>query len=344
MSVQLVLGTLERWRSKRKWGYGFAVIAFLGAFALRYALDAWLPPGVPFLTFFPAIILTAFFAGLWPTVLMTVLAALAAWYFFLPPAQSFELNSAAVFALTFFSVVATIMIVLIHTLNVAIDRLRDERATARMLAQQRETMFAELQHRISNNLQLVAALLNLETGHVTDQIAKKALDEASKRLALIGKLHRNLYDPKGAEIDFGVFLKTLCDDVIGAWNARNVDCLVKSIKVTLPPEQSIPVALIATELMSNSLEHGLNGRPRGKITVDVKRDSTNAIILEVADDGNGLPAGFDAAAAKTLGLRIVQVLTQQLSGRFEMQGGSGTTCRVVIPEWKRPQDRLEVTE
>ena len=79
-------------------------------------------------------------------------------------------------------------------------------------------------------------------------------------------------------------------------------------------------------------------------TVDVKRDSTNAIILEVADDGNGLPADFDAAAAKTLGLRIVRVLAQQLSGRFEMQGGSGTICRVVIPEWKRPQDRLEVTE
>ncbi len=333
----LVLGALERWRNKRKWGFGFAVTAFLGAFALRYALDDWLPRGVPFLTFFPAIILTAFFAGLWPTVLLTVLSALAAWYFFLPPVQSFELNSAAVFALALFVVVATIMIVLIHTLNVAIERLRDERARAKMLAQQRETMFAELQHRISNNLQLVAALLNLETRHVTDQSAKKALDEASKRLALIGRLHRNLYDPKGAEIDFGVFLKTLCDDIVSAWNARNVDCLVKSIRMTLPAEQSIPIALIAAELISNSLEHGLNGRPHGSINVDVRRDGANAIILEVADDGNGLPPGFDVATAKSLGLNIVQILTQQLAGRLEIQGGSGTTCRIVIPEGRRPE-------
>ena len=78
----LVLGALECWRNKRKWGFGFAVTAFLGAFALRYALDDWLPPGLPFLTFFPAIIVTAFFAGLWPTVLLTVLSVLAAWYFF----------------------------------------------------------------------------------------------------------------------------------------------------------------------------------------------------------------------------------------------------------------------
>jgi two-component sensor histidine kinase len=234
------------------------------------------------------------------------------------------------------------MIVLIHTLNVAIDRLRHERTRARILAQQRETMFAELQHRISNNLQLVAALLNLETGHVTDQSARKALDEASKRLALIGKLHRNLYDPKGAEIDFGVFLKTLCDDILGAWNARNVDCLVKSIKVTLPAEQSIPIALIAAELMSNSLEDGLNGRPYGRISVDVRRDGANAIILEVADDGNGLPPGFDVATAKSLGLNIVQMLTQQLAGRFEMQGGTGTTCRIIIPEWGRRASTTEM--
>ena len=173
------------------------------------------------------------------------------------------------FALAFFAAVAAIIIVLIYALNVAIDRLRDERARARMLAQQRKTMFAELQHRISNNLQLVAALLNLETRHATDQSTKKALDEASNRLALIGRLHRNLYDPEGAEIDFGVFLKTVCDDLVSAWNARNVDCLVKSIKMTLPVEQSIPIALIAAELMSNSLEHGLNGRPYGIIAMSM---------------------------------------------------------------------------
>ena len=166
------------------------------------------------------------------------------------------------------------------------------------MAQQRETMFSELQHRISNNLQLVAALLHLETAHVGDQCAKKALNEASKRLAMIGRIHRNLYDPHGSEIDFGVFLRTLCDDVISAWSARNVDCNVKSIEVILPPEQSIPIALIATELMTNSLEHGLNCRPRGVINVEVRRDGGNAIVLEVADDGNGLPDLLDAADAR----------------------------------------------
>jgi len=236
------------------------------------------------------------------------------------------------------------MIVLVHSLNVAIDRLRAEREKANTLAQQRETMFAELQHRISNNLQLVAALLNLDIARVTDQSAKKALTEATTRLAMIGKLHRQLYDPEGADIDFGVFLKTLCDDIIKAWGTPNVDCHVKSIEMTVPPAQSIPIALIATELMTNALEHGLNGRPSGTINVDFRRDGANAIVLEVADDGNGLPPGFDVAAKKSLGLKIVHTLTQQLSGRFEMQGGRGTTCRIVVPELKHPEDRPPATQ
>src|SRR5688572_15092731 len=70
---QVVLGTLERWR-KREFGYGFAVIAFLAAFGVRYGLDAWLPAGLPFITFFPAVILTSFFAGTWPAVLVAVLS------------------------------------------------------------------------------------------------------------------------------------------------------------------------------------------------------------------------------------------------------------------------------
>jgi two-component sensor histidine kinase len=328
----LVLGTLERWRRKRKLGYGFAVIAFLAAFALRYGLDDWLPPGLPFLTFFPAVILTSFFASLRPAIVVTVLSGLAAWYFFLPPFESFAVNPAKLLALLFFAIVAAIIILLVHTLNVAIDRLRDERAKAQTFAQQRETMFSELQHRISNNLQLVAALLALDTAQLTDTRAKAALAEASRRLTLIGKLHRQLYDPKGAEIDFGQFLKQLCDDVVKSWSTSKVDCFVRAQAMTLAADQSIPVALIVMELMSNSMEHGFKNKNKGTININARRADGNAIILEVTDDGDGLPPGFKTDGVKSLGLRIVQTLTEQLAGRFEMQSERGTTCRIILPE------------
>ena len=102
--------------------------------------------------------------------------------------------------------------------------------------------------------------------------------------------------------------------------------------VKLPADQAIPIALITTELISNSMEHGLVGRQRGRINVDLRRNGGKSFVLEVADDGQGLPPGFDLASTKSLGLNIVQILTQQLGGRFEMQGVGGTTSRIIIPE------------
>jgi two-component sensor histidine kinase len=199
------------------------------------------------------------------------------------------------------------------------------------LADQRGTMFMELQHRISNNLQLVGALLQLEGMNVTDEHAKQALANASLRLTLIGKLHRRLHDRSGGSIDFGEFLQELCNDILESWGARNIECLVTSAILVLPPEARIPIALVATELVSNAIEHGFAGRHRGTINVGLQPDEKGAIVLTVVDDGNGLAPGFDDAAPKSLGLRIVRTLTQQLGGRFEIVNGKGVTCRLALP-------------
>jgi two-component system, sensor histidine kinase PdtaS len=325
----LVLGTIERWRSGRKWGLGFGVVAFLVSFGLRYGLDEWLRPGFPFVTFFPAVILTTFFAGLRPGALVAVLSGLAGWHFFLSPFNSFALDDTSVLALIFYAVVITLSIFPIHVLELALERLQRESERAETIARQRDTMFTELQHRVSNNLQLVASLLTLERANVTDEHAKQALANAFVRLTLIGKLHRKLHDPSGGLLDFGAFLEDICSDILETSGARNIQCLVTRERLILPPEKSIPVALIATELVSNAIEHGFAGQQQGTIRVDVRSDETSGIVLTITDDGSGLPANFDAT--QSLGLRTVQALTQGLGGRFEIVNEKGATFRVVIP-------------
>src|SRR5258706_13435460 len=91
------------------------------------------------------------------------------------------------------------------------------------------------------------------------------------------------------------------------------------------------MALIATELVSNAIEHAFVGRSGGRIHVGLQTDGGGGITLTVADNGAGLPAGFDAKASGNLGLRIVKALAEQLDGTFEMVDGKGVTCRLVIP-------------
>ena len=222
------------------------------------------------------------------------------------------------------------MIAVIHVMNGALDRLDEEKTRSAELAQQREVLLHELQHRIANNLGIVSALLNLERAGVEDEKARRAMAEAATRLALIGKIQRKLHDPAEAQFRFGPFLQDLCKDVLAASGASGVDCRVTAAEAEIPSEKTVPVALIATELISNALEHGFANGRTGTIRVELESNGAER-VLTVSDDGDGLPAGFSLDRAAGTGLRIVQALARQIEGRFAMEGADGTTSRLVFP-------------
>ena len=317
-------------RDKPAGAWLFALAAFLAALVSRFALLDEVPYGIPFLTFFPAVILTAFLSGLWPSVAVGIASTLAAWFFFLPPSWSFALFPSTALILALFAGIVAVNIAVIDVMHQALDRLGAEKARSAALAEQREVLFRELQHRISNNLAIVSALLNLERADVEDEKAKQALTEAATRLALIGKIHRKLHDPAGAQFRFGAFMEDLCHDVLEASGAQNVVCMVSAAEAEIPPDKVIPIALIATELISNALEHGFANRERGTIRIDFTPLGADH-VLTVADDGNGLPDGFSPEATKSLGLKIVRSLARQIDATFAMESVDGTRCRLVFP-------------
>src|SRR5690349_5159169 len=115
--------------TNRNWtfNYTFGVTTFLLSLVPRLALEGSLPPGYPFLTFFPAVILTTLIAGLWPAIMTAVMSGLAAWYFFIEPVYSFELNPGVILALGFFAFVVGIDIAVIHIMKRALEKLASER-------------------------------------------------------------------------------------------------------------------------------------------------------------------------------------------------------------------------
>jgi two-component system, sensor histidine kinase PdtaS len=240
------------------------------------------------------------------------------------------LTSESTLALVFFVIIIGIDIAIIHAMQVALARLRLERARSGQLAEQHKVLFTELQHRISNNLQVVSAMLSLQKTSLSDRHARQALSDASQRLLLVAKLNRKLHDPDIAGLDLKEFLRELCHDVSQAAGIEDAGCNVKGPEgVSLTAEKAVPLALIVAELLSNSIEHGFADREPGQLRMDLER-SADEIVLTVQDNGNGLPAGFDLRQAKSLGLRIVQSLAQQIDARLEMFNDQGTTCRLTF--------------
>jgi two-component sensor histidine kinase len=302
------------------------------AWLLRMVADPLLPPGFPYVTFFPAVIVTSFLFGVRLGSISALLCGLLAWYFFIPPVHSMALTHGAGFALAFYVFVVATDLALVHWMQVANRQLARERETNRLLAETREMLFRELQHRVSNNLQVAAGLLMMQKRQLGDPDAQAALDEAGARLALIGQISRQIYDPSGAAQPLVPFLDELCRGVVDASGRSDVTLLVSGDRqLRLQPDAAVPTALIVAEAVANAIEHGLAGERAGRIEVDVVRDPTGGLEVMVRDDGHGLPANFQTDASTSLGLRIATMLARGQSGSFRLVAHKGTVAVLALP-------------
>jgi len=309
--------------------YGATTLLIAAGFLTRYAADGVLPPGFPFVTFFPVVIVAAFLFGLGPGSYAGVACGLLSWFFFVAP-NGFSLAGGAGLAMLFYVFVVFTDVALNHLMQRANARLAAERERSRLLAENRALLFSELQHRVSNNLQVVAALLTLQKRDVDDARARHALDEAGRRLALIGKIHRQLHDPDGGRRGMGDFLAELCADVVDAAGRGDVVVEVRADRgVALDPDSAIPLALIVTEAVSNAIEHGFPDRA-GRIEVLLDQ-SDKGVELRVVDNGRGVPDGFSVEDGDNLGLRIARLLARQLGGEFTLSRSEGACARLLLP-------------
>lgn len=314
------------------YAYALTLILCVSALMLRFAAEPLLPNGYPFVTFFPAVILSSFLFGVRPGIFAAIVCGVASWYFFIPPLFGFVLNPAVAVAMLFYTGVVVVDILLIHFMQRANFNLAVERERSRVLADNRELLFRELQHRVSNNLQVVAALLSLQRRHVDHEVARRALDEASERLALVGRISRALYDPAQKGQDMRAFLTALTGDVVDASGREDISLSVDAPGgLTLDPNVTVPLALVVAEAVSNAIEHGLPDRA-GRIDVTLEAEE-EALVLRVADDGRGVAPELEVEKGESLGLRIANALAAQLGGRFSLSPGvaAGAVARLDLP-------------
>lgn len=312
--------------------YLITILFCAGAWALRVAAAPLLPTGYPFVTFFPAVILASFLFGVRPGLFAAVLCGALSWYFFIPPFHKMTLNPAVAVAMLFYIAVVAVDITLIHFMQRANYHLALERERSRALADNRELLFRELQHRVSNNLQVAAAMLGLQRRHIDHDAARRALDDASARLALIGRISRALYDPSGSGNDMRAFLEMLTEDLVVASGREDVRMKVSApAGLVLDPNVTVPLALVVAESVSNAIEHGLPDTA-GSIHVHLER-SGEGLSLQISDDGRGVPPDFAIDQAPSLGLRIASALASQLGGRFALIPGPlrGAVARLDLP-------------
>ena len=216
-------------------------------------------------------------------------------------------------------------------LHARLQRDAHEREISAALAA-KEVLLQEVHHRVKNNLQIISSLLNMHADELPDQ-ARQALDESQRRVRSMALVHEQLYSrDRPDELDFAEYATSLASEILGAYSVDSgaIRLRFDLEPVTLSLDQAVPCALILNELVTNAVKYAFPDHRSGEIVVALHACGEDRIRLRVADDGIGLPPGFDRTECQSLGLRIVDILTYQLNGTLDIGSGPGADFQLTF--------------
>jgi two-component sensor histidine kinase len=294
-----------------------ALTLFAASLSVRYLADPWLTS--KFVTFYPAIAASALLCGWRQGMLALALSALAGWYFFFEPHNSFLLREPnAIFALVGFLLVGGFLLILVSGMADLIRRL--EAAN-----QVQASLFGELQHRVANNLQIVLAMISSARRGMPECPAAERIAAAEDRIAAMSTLHRRLYDKTTYEQGLAPILREMLLNDFGDLPIKVAVDIAPDAKLSL--DQMTAALLLINEAALNATKHVFEKGQGSKFEVALQRRTNGRLQLIVRDDGPGIMTG-PAAASGSLGMSIMQAFARQLGGSLEMEASSGTTLMV----------------
>ena len=227
-----------------------------------------------------------------------------------------------------------------------ITERKQSEAQIKASLREKEALLKETHHRVKNNLQVISSMLNMQSKQIGDRDARAAIAESQQRVRSMALIHEKLYQSDDlAGIDLADYVQDLAKSLLDSYRTSTgqVDMNIQAERVYLGIDIAVPCGLILNELISNALKHGFPpgadrsstaGRPpegKGEIRIGLHRNGDSRMILEVGDNGVGLPAEFDWAHTPSLGLQLVSVLVDQLDGDVLLDRDGGTQFTITFP-------------
>ncbi|OHE63164.1 MAG: hypothetical protein A2Z99_03265 [Treponema sp. GWB1_62_6] len=209
------------------------------------------------------------------------------------------------------------------------ERKNAEEGLRKALDENRNLLL-ELQHRTKNSLNLIHSMIDLSSMAASTPEVKDSLDELGARVRAVSELYgllQSVTSYKTLQLD--EYCIRIAEPIVGlSWM---ISLAVEAESIEMPVKNAATIGLIVTELMMNAMKYAFPDERHGVITLAIRKTAVGA-LLEIRDDGIGLPDGFALPDDAGLGLNLVRELIGQIGGSFMMEGtGTGTRCTVEFP-------------
>lgn len=205
-----------------------------------------------------------------------------------------------------------------------IEERRLSEKTAKEALDEKNILISELHHRVKNNLAIISGLFSLKLNDSLHEDAKNVLLESRNRVRSMALIHNRLYKSDSlTSVNFGEYAKELISEINASYptiaNSVKISTDINDVSLTI--NSAIPCGLILNELLTNSYKHAFKDKTDRQIHVSFEKENST-ILMRVKDNGIGLPPNYKEK--QSLGVTVIESLSEQLDGNFNFSNNNGT--------------------
>lgn len=224
------------------------------------------------------------------------------------------------------------VVVLASIIDITERKHQEEQLKAAL--KEKDLLLSEIHHRVKNNLQIIDSLLGMQSDTLHNNTAIEVLKESQNRVKSMALIHQILYQSLDfSRIDFSGFIQSLVSSLSASYalNPARIQINIDTDQVLIPIDVSIPLGLILNELCTNTMKYAFTGNHSGNIDINLKHQNSNHFMVQVSDNGIGIPEDFDFENTTSLGLQLVQLLSEQISAELTIQRKNPTSFTLIVP-------------
>ncbi len=311
--------------------YAASLCIFILALALRFWLDPHMPQGFPYLTFFPAVLITGFVFGVRQGAAVAVLSGLASWYFFIPP-TGFDISVGTLLAMGLYVFVVGTELSLIALMMRAYRAEALARKETQRLAEQQETMAQELDHRLKNIFATMNAIISLSLRGVSS--AEELAARLRERVSALGRsnlLLRGFRD--GEEVSLRTVVEQALEpfSIVGTSRFRS-----EGPNTPIGGQTLVVIGLILHELGTNAAKYGALSVPAGRVSLSWRKDKEpesggEVLVIDWQETG-GPPPKPSPATSRGFGSTLMTRVIASVGGHTDIDyPETGAFIRMTLP-------------
>lgn len=195
---------------------------------------------------------------------------------------------------------------------------------------EKDTLLKELHHRVKNNLQVIVGLMQLQSRKIKSPEMTELLIDSQQHINSMALVHEMLYQQNEFElVPMNKYLTELSKQISQNFLDKKIEIAIQCIDVELPINKAIPLGLMVSEMMTNSNKYAFENKT-GNIAIDLISKSANNFEFNYADSGKGLPDNFEEIKSKTMGLRLLQMLSEEMNGNLSIKNNNGFNANLIF--------------